>query len=132
MTPEEIVAKFSDAIDQFNPIDAQPSDTDLKKIREVLVLLLIKTPYDKTEGTHNLIGLIRPVAAYTTRYGSDFSKPACVGAYDAIIDDDVTAVICACTEAAHKAKRTDCGTYETAQRETAQFILAIIEDAWVQ
>ena len=41
------------------------------------------------------------------------------------------AVVRARTEAAHKAKRTDRATYETAQRETAQFVLAVVADAWV-
>ena len=72
MTPREIVAKFADAIKQLEPIEDQPSDTELSLIWEVLAPLLFQIPYDKTEGTHNLIGLIRPVAPYTTRYGADF------------------------------------------------------------
>ena len=80
MTPEEIVAKFSDALEKFDPINGQPSETYLTRIREVLPTLLLQIPYDETEGTHNLIGLIRPVAAYTTRYGAEFAKPARVGA----------------------------------------------------
>ena len=36
------------------------------------------------------------------------------------------------TEATHKAKRANRITYKTARRETAQFILAIVEDTWVQ
>ena len=131
MTPEEIVKKFSDALEQLEPIDGQPSDTDLTRIREVLAPLLLQIPYDKMEGTHNMIGLIRPVAAYTTRYVTEFTEPACVGAYDAKIDDDSTVVIRARTEAAHKAKRANRGTYKTVRRETAHFILAVIEDTWV-
>ena len=132
MTPKEIMAKFADALEQFEPIDGQPSDTDLTRIREVLAPLLLQIPYDKMEGTHNMIGLIRPVAAYTTRYVTEFTEPACVGAYDATIDDDATTVVRARTKAAHKAKRAAHGTYKTALRETAQFILAVIKDTWVQ
>ena len=131
MTLEEIVAKFSDAINQFDLIDAQPSDTDLTQIWEVLALLLLQPPYEKMEVTHNPIDLIRLVAAYTTRYGAEFAKTARVEAYDAIIYDDVTTVIRAGTEAAHKAKRADRGINAMAQRKTAQFILAVIEDTWV-
>ena len=65
--PEEIVAKFADALTQFEPIDVQPSDTDLTQIQEVLALFLLQISYNKTEVTHNLIGLIRSVASYTTR-----------------------------------------------------------------
>ena len=35
-------------------------------------------------------------------------------------------------EAAHKANRADCATFETARRETTQFVLAVIADTWVR
>ena len=97
MTPKEIVAKFVDALKQFKPIDGQPSDTNLMQIQEVVAPLLLKIPYDETGGTHNLIGLIGPVAAYTKRYGAEFVEPTRVGTYDATIDDNATAVGCART-----------------------------------
>ena len=78
---------------------------------------------------HNLIGLIRPEAAYITRYGAAFPKPSRVGAYDPSINDDATAVVRTRTESAHKAKRTDRATYETTRQETAQFILAVVANA---
>ena len=110
MTPEEIVAKFADVLEQFKPIDGQLSDTDLTRIREVVAPLLLQIPYEETGGTHNLIGLIQPVAAYTTRYGAEFLEPTRVGTYDTTIDDDTKSVIRARTEAAHKAKCSDRGT----------------------
>ena len=94
--------------------------------------LLLQIPHDETGGTHNLIGLIRLVAEYTTRYGVAFVEPTRFGAYNATINDDATAVVCACTEVVHKAKRADHGTYKTAWREAAQFILVVIEDTWVR
>ena len=65
-------------------------------------------------------------------YGAEFIKTTCVGAYDATIDDNSTAVVRARTEAEHKTKRANRGIYETARRETAQFILAVVEDTWVR
>ena len=59
MTPEEIVAEFADALKQFDPIDVQPSDTDLTRIQEVVAPLLFQILYNETGGTHNLIGLVR-------------------------------------------------------------------------
>ena len=119
MTPEEIVAKFADVLEQFKPIDGQLSDTDLTRIREVVAPLLLQIPYEETGGTHNLIGLIQPVTAYTTRYGAEFLEPTRVGTYDTTIDDDTKSVIRARTEAAHKAKCSDRGTYKKTRRETA-------------
>ena len=54
MTPDEIVAKFSAALDNFEPITDQPSDSDLTRLREAIAPLLLHIPYDKTGGTHNL------------------------------------------------------------------------------
>ena len=130
--PNEIVSKFAHSLEQFEPIVGQPSNTDLTRIREVVAPLLLQIPYNETGAVHNLIGLIRPEAAYITRYGAAFPKPTRVGSYDASIDDSATAVFRARTEAAHKAKRADPATYETARRETAQFILAVVDDTWVR
>ena len=63
MTPEEIVAKFVHALDNFEPIDRQLSDTDLTRLREAVAPLLLQIPYDEMGAVQNLIGLIRPEAA---------------------------------------------------------------------
>ena len=70
MMPKDIVEKFADSLKQLEPIDGQQSDTNLTRIREVLALLLLQIPYDDTGGTHNLIGVIRFLAEYTTRNGA--------------------------------------------------------------
>ena len=63
MTPEEIVAKFAHALDNFEPIDRQPSDTDLTRLWEAVAPLLLQIPYDETGAVNNLIGLIRTESA---------------------------------------------------------------------
>ena len=42
------------------------------------------------------------------------------------------AVVRACSKADHKAKRADRATYETARRETTQFVFAVVADTWVR
>ena len=93
MTPEEIVAKFSHALDNFEPIDGQPSNTDLTRLREAVAPLLLQIPYEETGSVRNLISLIRPEAAYVARYGEAFPEPTIFGAYNYNIDDDATAVV---------------------------------------
>ena len=132
MTPEEIVAKFAHSLEQFEPIAGQPSNSDPTRIRLVVTPLLLEIPYDETGAVYNLIGLISSEAAYIARYGAAFPKPARVGAYDPSINDNTTVVVRARTEAAHKAKRTDRTNYETVRRETAQFILTVLNDTWVR
>ena len=69
MTPDEIVAKFAAALDHSDQILDQPPDTDLTRLREAVAPLLLQIPYDKTGGTHNLIGIIRSKTAYLKFYG---------------------------------------------------------------
>ena len=128
MTPDKIVSKFSAALDNFDPITDQPSDSDLTRLREAIAPLLLQIPYDETGGTHNLIGIIRAEPAYLKRYGEAFPEPTRVGAYDLEIDDDATAVIRARLEAAHTARCADRATYDTARQETTQFVLAVVAD----
>ena len=42
------------------------------------------------------------------------------------------AVVWARLEAAHKVWRVDRTTFETARRETTQFVLAVVADTWVR
>ena len=114
MTPEEIVAKFAHYLDTFEPIDRQPSDANLTRLREAISPLLFQIPYDETGTVHNLIGLIRPEAAYVARYGEAVPNPTRVGSYNKNIDNNATVVVRARSEAAHQAKRADRATYETA------------------
>ena len=79
-----------------------------------------------------MIGLIRPEAAYIALYGEAFPEPTRVGAYGKTIDNDATTVVRTRTKAAHKAKHADRATYETARQETAQFVLAVVDDTWVR
>ena len=118
MTPDEIVAKFSADLDHFEPFLDQPSDTDLTGLQEAVALLLLQIPYDKTGGTHNLIGIIRAKPAYLKRYGKAFPKAKRVGAYDLEINNNATAVVRTRLEAAHKARRADRATFETTGQET--------------
>ena len=117
--PKKIGAKLANALEQFEPIAGQPSNTNLTRIREVVAPLLLQIPYNKRGEVHNLIDLIRPEAAYIMHYDAAFLKPTRVEAYDSTIDNDAKSVVRAHTEAAHKSKRTDRFTYKTARREMA-------------
>ena len=82
MTLEEIVAKFATALNNFEPITEQPSDTDLTILWEAVTPLLLKILCDETGGKHNLIGLIQSKLTFVTRYGEAFPEPNRVGAYN--------------------------------------------------
>ena len=82
MTPEDIVAKFATALDNFEPITEQPSDTNLTRLWEAVVPLLLQILHDKTGGKHNFIGLIWLKLAYNASYGEAFPETKRVGAYN--------------------------------------------------
>ena len=79
-----------------------------------------------------MIGIIRANPAYLNRYGEAFPEPKRVGAYDLNIDNDATVVVRARLEAAHKARRADRATFDTARQETTQFVLSVVADTWVR
>ena len=92
MTPEEIVAKFAHSFDNYDPIDRKMSDSDLTRLQEAVVPLLLQILYDETGAVQNLIGLIQPEATYVACYSEAFPNPIRVGAYDKNINDDAMAV----------------------------------------
>ena len=63
MTPKEIVDKFANSFEHFEPINGQPIATDLTRIWDVVAPFLLQIPCDKTGDVHNLIVLIRTEAA---------------------------------------------------------------------
>ena len=73
MTPDDIVSKFLVALDNFEPITNQPSDSNLTRLREAIAPLLLQIPYDETGGVHNLIGIVRSKPAYLKRTLRDIS-----------------------------------------------------------
>ena len=131
MTPEKIVSEFAHSLDNFELIDEKLPDYNLTRLREAVAPLLLQILYNKIGAVHNLISLIRPEAAYVARYSKAFPDPTRVRDYDKNIDNDGTAVVCLRSKAAHKAKRADRTTYETARQETTKFMLDVVADTWV-
>jgi hypothetical protein len=120
MTPEEITALFATAASAFQPIVSQPSDNDLTALCDVLYPLLLDIPYDE-DGTHNLIGLIKPRASYTATWGA---RPL---AYPAIADN-ATPVVHTHQEAKHPILVHNYASYEAAERAVAKFVLGAVEE----
>ena len=107
MSPEEIVAKFAEALELFEPIKGQPSIWDLTKILEVLTQLLFQIRFDETEGKDNLVWVINSTANYRSRYGQAFVIPRRVGAYNESIADNAKAAVRSKMDAKHRYHRAD-------------------------
>ena len=58
MKPDEIITQFSEATLSFDNILGQPTDSDIFRLFEAIVHILLTVPYDKANGIHSHIGLI--------------------------------------------------------------------------
>ncbi len=67
MLPEEIVVKFVEADDLFEPVSGQLSDVDITLIRETLTPILLHIPFDEAEALDNLVGIILGEVKYTSK-----------------------------------------------------------------
>ncbi len=132
MTPEDILADFSEAQNQFAPIDRQPTDDDLLCLEETLYPLLLAIPYDNERGKHNLVSIIHDDKTYKNIYGTPFPIPTKPGAYDTSIPDDAKSALRARSEAINKARIQDYLLYDAALRATHRFILGVIHDTYVR
>ncbi len=74
------------AMASFQPIVSQPTDDNLTVLWKILYPLLLEIPYDEP-GTHNLIGIIQPMALYTATWGTPFPIPAWPPTYPVIAND---------------------------------------------
>jgi hypothetical protein len=128
MTPEEITALFATAATTFQPIIAQPTDDNLTALREVICPWLLDIPYDEL-GTHNLIGLVKPMITYVNMWHAPFSIPPRPPAYS-VVADDATSVVQAHCKAEHDILVKDYATYKTAERTMAKFIHKAIDEIW--
>ena len=128
MLPDNISSLFYEALENFEPIYDQPTDSHLAKIREVLAQILIVIPYDKENLIHNLVGLIQDPTTYTADYIIAFARPRKPAIYDASIRDDKKAPVRANNEAIHKAYIRDFANYEAAEHKTGKFILIVIKN----
>ena len=59
-------------------------------------------------------------------------NPKRVRAYDTTIDNNAVVIVRGRSEVAHKAKRANRATFETARRETTQFFLAVVANTSVR
>ncbi len=81
------------------------------------------------DGMHNLIGIIKPTASYTTTWGNPFPIPPHPPAYPAITDD-ASAIICAWYEAEHALLVRDYASYDMADWAATKFICHATDENW--
>ena len=83
------------------------------------------------KGVHNLVVLFMDKDYYNQRYCAKFPTPTKLDVYDETIPKNATSVVWSKAEAVHTAKIVDYLIFDASERETHEFILAVIEDTWI-
>ena len=132
MKPDEIVTQFAEATLSFDNIIVHPTDSDIVRLFEAMVHILLTVPYGEAHGKHSLVGLIYSEAEYMAEFTDEFPHPTKPGIYDITIPDDATDGLRAMKEAVHKAVRSDYGLFEAAERGAREFIMNEVEDTYIR
>ena len=104
MKTTEVQAEFAALQDAFEPINGQPTDEDLTRLRQVALSALMPIPYNREKGKHSILGLLLTDDKYRARHGK-VKFPVEAAERPAIYDDtiavDATAGVRAQAEAIH-------------------------------
>ena len=68
MLPDNISTLFTEAIETFEPIAGQLTDSHLNELRKVIAQILLVIPYRKESRVHNLVGIIQYLTTHTADY----------------------------------------------------------------
>ena len=136
MTPEEITAAVKEAAEVFHTLGSrQPEDEDIVSIRETLVPLLLRIPFDSAASSraqkHNLSGLLQRSSVYASHRtgGATFPTYVALEIYPDIAYDAQHATIRK-EEAIHKVKLADEGRRLAAEAGASDFIRSVIDKTW--
>ena len=129
--PADLTLAIQKATEGFTFIVDKPTDNNLIEIWQLLVLVLMKTPYDELTLKHNLSGVILPAERYEQIYKNGaYVIPPVIPLYDDNIDKDTTRIEINRAEVKHEAQRNDRQLYETADNACCSFIVAVVVETW--
>jgi hypothetical protein len=129
-TPEEAKTLFSDLAATYTAIIGQPTDDDVKQLRECITNLL--QSIDVPGGTCSLSGLIDTEATYIANHGAPFDPMTVpLAAYDPAIAVDASNAIRARAERTWTAKRELQRLIRAVERNGRLFLLHVVEETWL-
>ena len=130
MTPKTVGANLAAVLNSFTAVAGRPSYDDIKAMRDALTAILVAIPYDTANNsTHNLWGLIAPVATYQTKYTKNFSRPTAPDTYPTLADDAKN-VVRAREEAKHQAQQAGFALFDASECSCQKFVLDIVDEMW--
>jgi hypothetical protein len=129
-TPEEAKTLFGDLAATFPAIAGQPTDDDVKALREAITNLL--QSIDVPGGTCSLSGLIDAETTYVASHGAPFDPMLVpLDAYDPAIAVDATAAVRARAERNWTARRELQRLIRAVERNGRLFLLSVVEETWL-
>ena len=85
--------------------EEKPTDDNLLLIREMLLPILMETPYNQLGGIHSLTAMLTDAVRYASNHGGNaFICCTHLPLYDSTIMDNATTVVRIYVESAHKAR----------------------------
>ena len=136
MTPEEITTALKEAAEAFPALGSrQPEDEDIVALREALVPLLLRIPFDTAAGAkaekHNLSGLVqRPTVYAASRTDKQRFPPFVELDIYPDIKDDAKPNEVRKWEAIHRYKLADQARRIAAEAGLCDFIHHVVDETW--
>jgi len=129
-TPDDVKDLFGQITTSFPTILGQPTDDDVKRLRETLTDLL--QSIDIAGGADSLSGLIDAAADYQAIYGHPFDALLLpMAPYDPAIAPDATDAVRVKAEREWSAKADLQRLIRTAERHGLTFLTTVVEDTWL-
>jgi hypothetical protein len=129
-TPDHVKDLFGQLTAISPTILGQPTDYDVKRLRETLTNLL--QSIDVSGGTDSLSGLIDDAADYVATYGHPFDSLLLpMAAYAPSIAPDATNAVCVKAEREWLAKAERQRLIRATKRYGRIFLTTVVEDTWL-
>jgi hypothetical protein len=129
-TPDDVKDLFGQLTTSYPTILGQPTDDDVKQLRESLTDLLQST--DIAGGTNSLSGLINNDADYQATYGHPFDALLLtMPPYDPSIASDASGAVCVKAEREWSARADHQRLIRATKRLGLIFLTTVVEDTWL-
>ena len=129
--PPDLILAPQKPTEGFTAIVDRPMDTDIIKIRQLLLPVLMKTKYDELTLTQNLLGVILPSKRNEHIYSNGaYLIPPVIAFYNDTIDKDAARIELHQAERKHESKRNKCALYQTADTSCNNSIMEVVNETW--
>ena len=128
MTPNKIFMVIKEATNTFVNFPTKPTNDDMLRMNRLLLLILLKIPYDQVKATHNVSGLFSPSSKYIKNYVTAFQRPTRPKPYSLTINATMSNNKRQKSEATHSARKEDYLLYEADEMGIMHFLTTNVDE----